>query len=189
MKGVTPALRYARALLEVARETGRVSEVEEDLATVEEIVQDAPAIRRFCTLPRQTLDSRVQFVKLVFGKHVSELTQRTLHVIAINDRLGVIPHLARGFKRLRREESGVTQVVLESASKPEDRLKAQIIAKMELKLGRDVELVTRRNPSLLGGFRLFWDDRLLDNSARARIHALRRQLSQTGNRPVRLRGQ
>lgn len=175
--GATTTLRYARALFEVAREQGELAVVEEDLETIDKILEQAPEIGRFCRLPKHSLDDRLQLVEVAFHPYVRERVRQTLRVAAENDRLRVIPLLREAWIRLRREAEGIEHVILETASQPTEELVQCIRRGMGRRLGRDIELTCRPNPDLVAGFRLLWQDRLLDNSAAARLHNLARHLA------------
>ncbi len=178
MNAITAALRYSRALYDVACDGGLLPVVRDDVRSVDHILNEIAEIGEFCQ-GRHAHSTCVEFVEIAFCPYVHELTARTLRIATENGRLEMILFLPSAYERIRAEKEGVEQVVLETTQPADADLMHTVGDRMRHRLKRDVKLENRLNPDLIGGFRILWQDRVLDDSALARLHALRRLMGTT----------
>src|SRR5690349_7858327 len=174
---------YARALHETARDTGDLPRVVDDMAALSKLFQDLPDVLAWCRGGDSHDASAGEFVRTAFLPVVGPLTGRTLQLAAANGRLYVIPLLPPAFDAELAAQSPTVRVTLETAQPPDDELVALIGARVAQRTGRHPEVVSAVVPALVGGFRAFWQSRLWDCSARARLAALRRRLTRAGGPP------
>lgn len=176
MSGMNTVLRYARALYEAARDAGALTDVAGDMQSIARILDEAPEIRNYCMAEEHPPASCAEFVELAFIPYIHDLTGRMLRIATENGRLAMIPLLPDAFDRVRAEESDVVSVLLETVQPADDELLQRVRERMNERLNMDIELKNQLNADLVGGFRILWRDRILDNSAIARLHALGRQM-------------
>lgn len=177
MNGMTTAVRYARTLYECAEEQADLPPVLAAMVLISRILTEVPAIREFCISARPSKTAGSTLVETAFAAYVDPLVMRTLRLIAENGRLGVIPLLPAAFDRVHAERTAVERVILETPHLAEADLLAEVTERMQRRLGKKVQLENRPNPSLIGGFRVLWRDRLLDNSVSGRLRAMQRCLT------------
>jgi len=177
MSGSIIALRYARALLDVAATRDLSVVIENDLQSVDELMSSAPEIRDFCVGGNHALSVELEFIDLAFCPYVHELTCRSLQIMVRNGRISTIPYLYAATMLLQRENAAVEAVVLETVKMADAALMHRVSERMERRLNKKIELTNRENPDILAGYRVLWRDRLLDNSALARVRAIGRHLA------------
>jgi F-type H+-transporting ATPase subunit delta len=171
------ARRYARALHETARETGQLAEVERDLAWLSGLLLDLPEVLAWCRAGHSHAAAALPFVRTAFLPSVGTLTARTLLAAAEHGRLEVVPLLPAAFEAASVAAGGPVRIRLETAHTPEPELLSRLSNSWALRTGRPVVFTAAVVPELVGGFRLLWNDRLLDRSARGRLRALRSRLT------------
>ena len=150
--------RYARALLKYVTSTGRADEV---YAQVKSLLGDPSAT------PSELEPELGRFVQLVVSKGRRELLREMLTSFAEQYR-----H-SRGIKVAR-----LTTAV--PSADLEERLKSLLCERT----GCTLEMETRVNPDIIGGFILKVDDLMLDASVSRQIELIRRQFIQKNNRIV-----
>lgn len=174
MSGRLVVKRYVKALVMAAEESASLDSVSADIEAIAAILREKE-IKDFC-LKSISSDAAGKFVQTAFIPYVGEYTGRWLTVMAENGRLAALPFAEDAFRELMEQRNGIVSVVLETANEPGDQLVSSILGKIEKHLGKKVVLDARINKALLGGFRLIWQNRILDRSVKGRINNLKMAL-------------
>ncbi len=168
------AVRYSRALYEAAAESGELETVIADMKTVESLFAELPELKAFYGKSELSLAAVKKSIALVFADRVSLKTVNTLNLMVKNDRVMSISFLPAAFLKVSEENGNGYQVTAEFAQQPQESTIAQLRNNMEQRIGKIADLKIREVPSLIGGYRILWANKILDNSVIGRI----RQLSQ-----------
>jgi F-type H+-transporting ATPase subunit delta len=166
---------YARALLDAAKERGRVAEVREEIADFVAAVRDVPELRSLLRNPQ--LDPRAKSAALegVLGES-EELVRNFVRLLAEKGRAGQIEDIAEEFERLVAAEEGQLSVELTTAYELSDEEADAIVRQIEQASGRKVEAERRVDPNLIGGMVLQAGSLRLDASVRGRLERLAQEL-------------
>lgn len=175
MNGQNLTKRYARALYEVSESEGDTN-VAKDVAYISGLMENRE-IRNFCIKDTFSAKSRREFAEIaIFPGMKSKLSGNFVNTVLKNDRIGIFPFLAEAFREIDDEYKGVTTVFAEFANTPEADIVKQIVKKMESKIVRQIRVEMSIKPELLKGFRVIWNNRLIDNSFVGRLRSLRKVL-------------
>jgi F-type H+-transporting ATPase subunit delta len=166
--------RYVEALFRLALEQGSLERVAADVQTMGAEVS-IPEVTAFLSNARvtnaekvsrlepllATLDRTVaNFVRLLFEKSRSEVLIETGEAF----RLRVLEH------------RGATEGRVESARSLDPAQIDELATAIGRQLGKDVILKNEVDPGLVGGVRVFVDNRMIDNSVQGRLGGLQRKL-------------
>ncbi|MBZ4398555.1 ATP synthase F1 subunit delta [Myxococcus faecalis] len=178
MVNVSIARRYARALLDVSSEAGRIDAVAEQLTTFADILAKNPELTDVLNNPAYSRSQRGQVVegvmKLIPG--LEPVLANTLRLLVDRNRLVYVPDIARVFRDMADARAGrVRGNVTSAAALPADTL-AQLRQTLQQLTQRDVILETRVDPSLLGGVSAQVGSILYDGSLRTQLDQMRREL-------------
>ncbi|RME83895.1 MAG: ATP synthase F1 subunit delta [Caldilineae bacterium] len=100
-----------------------------------------------------------------------------LHILAANNDLGFVDDILTQLTRVVREEAGGPQkAVITSAVELDEDEKEKIRARLIERFGANLEFIFAVDPEILGGLVVQVGDKLIDDSVRGRIDALRQQL-------------
>ncbi len=173
----TLARPYARAIFELARDDGSLTEWSVALEAVSHVVENAEA-KAF--LSRRELDNeaRVTFLVSVCGETGggqllgSERGRNLLRLLAENRRLEVLPEISNRFEVLKNRAENTITVRLVTAAGVEESVVSRIGAALERRLGRAVELELQEDPELLGGAVIHAEGQVIDGSVRSRLTEL-----------------
>lgn len=178
MKASLPqsAMRYGRALYETGAQAGELAALGQDMEFLDRVFRELPAAREFCTTPHQNKARELEFLQAIFLSHVGQRTAALIQLAWRNRRLDLLPLLPAAWQQLQAEQAGTVEVVLEAARETDPELQDLVRRHMASVTGAPVQLETRVNPALLGGFRILWQNKILDQSARGRLTALRSRL-------------
>ncbi len=168
--------RYTDAFFDLAVEGGKLDEVKADVELLGEAFSD-PEVAAFLSNPRISREKK-QRALAGFLEGLSPLTRNLVGLTLDRGREAVLVGLPAAFKKRLLARRGATEGVVESARPLEDAEIVRIAEAVGRELGKEVHLVNRVDPSLIGGVRVLCDFRLLDLSVRGRLYGLRRALSQ-----------
>ena len=162
--------RYAQALFELALGANALDTVESDLKSLERARRESPDLRRLLESPGFTSEDKgrgLNAVAAAQGAHA--LTRKFLGLLAQNRRASALPAVATAFARLAAAHRGAVSAEVVSARPLTDIQTQEITAALRQALGRDPEIETRVDPSLLGGLRVRIGSRLFDSSLKTRL--------------------
>ena len=162
---------YARALLDAARERGRVAPVREELADFVAAVREVPELRSVLRNPQLDPRAKSAALETVLGE-ADELVRNFLRVLAEKGRAGQIEDIAEEFERLVAAEEGQLSVELTTAFELSDEEADAIVHQIEQASGRKVEAERKVDPDLIGGMVLQAGSLRLDASVRGRLERL-----------------
>ena len=165
--------RYATALFDLAREAGTIAAVEQSLRTLRQAIDESDAFRQLVASPLVSRDAAVKAVDAVAAELGTDpLTRRFLGVLAQNRRLGQLPHVIRDFRAIAARHRGeVTAEVASAHPLTDDQLEA-LKQQLRARVGRDVSVDTRVDPSLLGGLVVKIGSQMIDSSIKTRLNTL-----------------
>ena len=167
---------YARSLFEVARDRGRLNEVREQLGQFSEALDQNRELQVFFFSPYFSTEEKVDGLRrMVDG--ADELVLNTLALLIENHRMPAIHRIRRAYDSLWREENKLLPVQITSAVALDESVVRRVSEEIGRQTGREVELTTRVDESVLGGLVLQVGNQILDASIRSRLERLRRQVT------------
>ncbi|MDW8480298.1 MAG: F0F1 ATP synthase subunit delta [Xanthomonadales bacterium] len=171
----TLARPYARAAFRVARESGELAAWSRHLAFSAAAAR-RPEVVALLGHPRLSAAARVRLLMPEGLPQLGSPYGNFLALLAERGRLSLLPEIARQFEALRAEAEGRLVGRLRSARPLSEAEVAAIAAALGRRLGRQLELSTEVDPSLLGGFLVALGDRVIDLSVRGGLERMRRSL-------------
>jgi F-type H+-transporting ATPase subunit delta len=162
--------RYAQALFELAEQDGSVAAVESDLKGFEQLRAENADFARMLVSPTFSHEDKARALSAVAeaGK-ANALTRKFVGLLGANNRVAALPAVARAFRKLVADKRGLVAAEVVSAAPLSDAQSSAIAAALRQALGKDPEITTRVDPSILGGLRVKVGSRLFDASLRTRL--------------------
>lgn len=166
--------RYAAAVLEIAREERNLDAWAEAVEALGALTAQ-PAFVAALQGDGMT-DERFQAIvqRVLPGATPTQLN--LFRLLRRKSRLALGPSIASFFQELLDEERGLARAVVTTAVELDGERRAQLERRLGAQTGRQVSVVTRVDPAILGGLMVRIGDRLLDGSTRTRLRQLRTQL-------------
>ena len=171
------ARRYARALLEVARERDEIQVVADRLNRIAKAVLQDSTVAAFLANPQASKDEKAQ--ALLAGLEAIEspdTLKAFLSVLCAASRAALLPTVAREFAKLADDVTGVVEASVISPAPLDEATTGRVRARLEGATGRKVRLETEIRPDLLGGVKVRIGNTVLDGSLQSRIEQMRRAL-------------
>lgn len=170
------ARRYARAMLEIAREAGTAREMRRELETAAATLASHPPLQRALLHPALPAERKRRLIAAVFAGG-SPLVQRALDLVASRGRLALLPEIAAEYGRALLASEGIEAAEVVSAQPLAAPEAARIREALIAATGKGIELKTSVDPDLLGGVLVRIGGRHYDGSLRGRLAELKRHLA------------
>jgi F-type H+-transporting ATPase subunit delta len=169
------SVRYARALFQSALEKKILDNVYQDMIFISEICKIAET-KEFLNSPIIVPSKKEAIFHKMLGDNVEKITLSIIDLIVKNGRESFIPAIARVFIHETKKFKGITESVLTTAVKVDDKVKKQMIDLISDGFKTKVELKEIIDPEVVGGFILQVDDNLIDASIRNKLRKIKKEL-------------
>jgi F-type H+-transporting ATPase subunit delta len=173
MSGKRIVRRYAQALLQAAIDENRLDQVKADVEALDKIILQVPGVREYCEKKSLQPADAGPFCEIAFYPFIGPLTRNLIKILAANQALDALVLFKKAFEDLVSVQEGRINATVQSPKPMEPAILSELEKNLGRRLGKTVKIRTKLNPSLLGGFRILWDNRILDYSAAGRIKKLR----------------
>lgn len=170
------ATRYAKSLIKVAQEKGKLDSVLEDIKAFDGLCN----VRDFHLLLKSPVikaDKKKKILDFMLGSKFDELTMKFIHILLRKGRESYMSEIADEFILEYKKLKQITTVRVTSATKlTENALKVmrQKLADAGISDGK-IELETKVNPKLIGGFTIEFDGKKYDSSVARKLDELHSQ--------------
>jgi len=166
---LTLARPYARAVFSMAHEQQRLSQWSSMLGFSARVVAD-PQVQALLSNPTVSAQALVDLV--VPQGDVDPLFTQFLSVLAENRRLAVLPEIAGLFDTMRADAEKLVKAKITSATPLSDAEVASLRASLVKRFGREVEVSTAIDASLIGGAVIDAGDVVIDGSLKTKLARL-----------------
>ena len=176
--------RYAKALLDLAREQGELDTALKDVAALSSAWKTSSELREIVgnpVVPRPALKAAVDSVMAKLG--ISKLVRNTVNLLSDKGRLAALEEVLAALEELAEAETGRVRVEVVSAKPLEDAYYARLVEKLQRVTDRQVVLVKKQDPSIIGGVISRVGDQVFDGSLSNRLSELRETLLANGDTP------
>ena len=174
------ARRYARALLDVSlsqSKDGAPEKVRGDLETLSGVFREHKDLGALLQNPALGVEAKKKITAALAGRvKATAITQRLLALLAERDRLSLLPLVAEAFVEVWNAQRGVTAAEAVTAVELERAQAKALTGALAKAAGREVVLLARVDPQVLGGLVVRMGGKTYDGSVRGRLAALRETL-------------
>lgn len=170
------ATRYAKSLIDLAEERGKLDRVLDDIKYFREIAKN----RDFALLLKSPIikaDKKQQVFDVLFQGKCDELTMAFLNILLKKGRESGLVDIADEFIQQYKRRNHISTVRLTTASPLSQSTIQAIHQKLLASTATDekVELETKVDPALVGGFVVEFEDKLYDTSVAHKMALLRKE--------------
>jgi F-type H+-transporting ATPase subunit delta len=108
--------------------------------------------------------------------HVNEENENFLKLLVHNNRLNLLPYIAKLFEAYRAEDEGYVEVEVLTAYALSKEAKQEFTTTLEKTLGKKIHMNVTVDKSLIGGVLVRAGDRVIDGSIRGRLQHMQKAL-------------
>jgi F-type H+-transporting ATPase subunit delta len=172
----TIARPYAEAAFRIALESNGLDRWSDTLALLDAAVSDEQVASRLND--PNVSDTALEGVLLgAFGERLDGPGRNFVQVLIANGRLGLVREIRTQYDELKREHEGVLEARIVSAMPIDDAQVRPLVAALEAKYKRRVNVEVEVDPTLIGGARILVGDKVIDATVRGRLDAMRAALA------------
>lgn len=169
--------RYAQSLFDLAQEGGISDSVYGDMLLVMQVCRENHELRSILKNPVIKAGSKKAIVDELFQDKVEKLTVAFLELLIAKRRDILLYEIAERYTEIYKEFNNIKTALLTTAVELESNELSLIINKIESELNTKVDLHTKVNPKLIGGFCLSIDGMQYDASFMNQFTKLKKEFT------------
>lgn len=170
------ASRYAKSLIDFARENNKLEEVKADMTVLDKALESRDLVMLLKSPIVNELKKKEIF-NVVFAGKMSETTLGFLNIILNKGREEYISAISNQFEAQYKILKGISDVTLTTATPISEAnlssIKAKLLSSNETE--EQVEIETVVDPSILGGFIIEIGDKLYNDSVAYKLSQMKKQ--------------
>ena len=175
MKNTKIALRYAKALFELAEENNLLASSFNDMQLVYDVCKTSSDFKKMLTSPIVKYDKKKAIFNQIFEAQINKISLAFILIIAQKRREVYLQDIAENFISLYKDFKNIQVVTINTAKKLEPNYKTNLIEKLTKFTNKEIELIENIDSSIIGGFIINIGDRKYDTSIKNRVLGLKKE--------------
>jgi F-type H+-transporting ATPase subunit delta len=163
------SLRYARALLIAADDTGHAEDLTVEVNGVRDLIATSPDLDSFLDDPTVEVATKRESLARIFEEKLSPLMWRFIDLLVAKRREPILPEILEAAHSMLEERAGRVEAEVRTATKLSDEQQTKLIDRLETITGKDVSLIIEDAPDLVAGFVARVGDTVYDASLGAQL--------------------
>jgi F-type H+-transporting ATPase subunit delta len=173
--------RYAAALFELAAEAKAIDKISDGLSTFQTMLAGSTDLQRLVRSPVFSGEDQMAALEALCAKAgINGIALNFIKLMAKNRRLPALSDAITAFAALVAESKGEVAAEVTSAEKLSEKHIKDIKAALKSSMGREVQLTTKIDSSLLGGLIVKVGSKMMDNSLKTKLQNLKIAMKGTG---------
>lgn len=165
MSSTKLATRYAKSILDFAMEQGKLNEVLADMRMLKSAIDNNREFYMMLKSPIVNGDKKMAVVLNVFHNKITNITENFIGILMRKNRESHFPEIIDAFIVQYNSRMNITPVIITTAQPISADVQTALVNKLKATVGlKEIELTTEIDESLVGGYILHWDNKLIDNS-------------------------
>ena len=175
MKGTRAALRYAKAVLNLAKETHNEVEVNNSMLLISQTITESNELAIVLNSPVIKAADKIKALDAIFSESIDQISLGVLGLLGENKRLPLLAMVAKQFSILFDHDKLIDVAKVTTAIPLTAALNKKVIAKIKELTGNEASVENVVNPDIIGGFILRVGDIQYDASISNNFNELKRQ--------------
>ncbi|HLF52443.1 ATP synthase F1 subunit delta [Flavobacterium sp.] len=176
MASTRAAIRYAKAILDLASSKNVAEAVSNDMFLIMSTIKGNLELNTFIQNPTIKVEIKENALQEIFAE-VNGVTKGLFHLLFENKRFEILEAIASEYNKLFDEMNGVEVAKVTTAFPMDADLEAKVLAKIATFSNKKVTIENVVDASIIGGFILRIGDKQYNASVANRLQVLKRELS------------
>ncbi len=176
MAGGRAAIRYAKAVLSLASDRKTIDAVNEDMKLIANTIAQSKDLSDALQSPVLSASVKKSVLLEVF-KQSDKTTLSLIDTLVANNRIDILEDVAVKYSQLFDQSKGIEVATVTTAIALTDALKQKVLAKAKELTGKDIEVQSIVDESILGGFILRIGDLQYNASIANQLSKLKREFT------------
>ncbi|MFH6997928.1 ATP synthase F1 subunit delta [Flavobacterium sp. FlaQc-57] len=177
MASTRAAIRYAKAILDLANSKGVAEVVNNDMKSIATAIETNTELSSFIQSPTLKVEVKESALLEVFA-NVNGVTKGLFHLLFENKRFEILEAIASEYNKLFDESNGIEVAKVTTAIPMDEALEAKVLAKITTLSDKKITIENIVDASIIGGFILRIGDQQYNASVANRLQVLKRELAQ-----------
>lgn len=170
---------YGEALYTLAREEGLSQTILQQLKVLDSCFAAEPDFIRLLGAPNLPKAERCQILDQSFRGKIEPYLLNFLKILTEKGYMRHFSDCVGAYRELYNRDNGILPVTAVTAVPMTDKQVAALTMKLQQITGKRIELVSKLDPNVLGGMRLDYDGKRVDDTVAHRMDAVRNMLKNT----------
>ena len=170
---------YGLALYDLAKSEGLSEQILKELLVMNRSFHEEPAFLKLLSTPALTKEERCTILDDSFRGKLQPYLLNFLKILTEKGYIRHFSHCCDAYRDQYNRDHGILPVTAVTAVVMTEAQQKRLIGKLEAITGKTVELHNKIDPSCLGGVRLDYDGKRVDDTVAHRLDAVRTLLKNT----------
>ena len=170
------AQNYASARLSIAIDENKVVDYQKEVKELSKIIKDNPGFLLLIDSRFLTVSERKEKVSEILVNFSTDIIN-FIKIIVEHNRVNYLQDILQAFNTLCNENRDIVEGLIYTAFPLEEKTLLKIKKKISQIENRDVDLITRIDPSLIGGVKVVINSHVYDGSIKNQIEKMQIDLS------------
>ncbi|MFG4000739.1 ATP synthase F1 subunit delta [Flavobacterium aquidurense] len=176
MASTRAAIRYAKAILDLANSKGVAEAVNNDMKSIASTIDGNEELSTFIQSPTIKVEVKESALLEVFA-NINGITKGLFHLLFENKRFEILEAISLEYSKLFDEGNNTEVAKVTTAIAMDAALEAKVLAKIATLSDKKITIENVVDPSIIGGFILRIGDQQYNASVANRLQVLKRELS------------
>jgi F-type H+-transporting ATPase subunit delta len=168
--------RYGTAIYELAVESNKLKEIEEEIKVVLNILESEKEFTEILNHPKVVVEEKIKIVENIFSDKISDELLGLIIVTVTKGRQDFLTDIFKYCLNRIDEHNGILTAFISSATDLTDDQKDAIRAKLAKLTNKTINMNYTVDESLIGGLVIRIGDRIVDNSVKGKIRNMSKEL-------------
>ncbi|MGL5541232.1 MAG: ATP synthase F1 subunit delta [Erysipelotrichaceae bacterium] len=167
---------YGSALFDLSVELDQMEAIKHDFQQVVDTCYQERDFVKILQSPRIKKEEKKELFRQLFAGQIETTLLHFLLLLIDKNRIGQLRAIFEGFIRCYNEANQIEVATVWSATALSTQDQAKLIAMLEQKTKKKIELVCKVDPRLIAGIRLKVKDEVMDNTILNRLNNMKKQV-------------
>jgi len=170
------AIRYAKAMYDIASEENFIKEVYKDMNLIKELYGDSLDFKSLLSNSQINYQDKKKAI-LSLLENNNTITEKLIDLLIHNKRVPIIGDIAISFIQLYNKHNDIKEATVITASPINDDLKSIILSKINLNSETAARVGNIIDSSIIGGFIIRFDGKEYNASVKQNLNNLKKELT------------
>ena len=171
------AAPYARALYDYSNSQNVTHQVTGDFQNLEVFLKKADNLVDFLNNPIMNAEAKSELITKVLKSQLNDVTLKFLLILVSRNRINLLQSIIDNYLELVYSVASIKMIEVSSAFKFTNRQKNTLVKKLkQLTNAREIRLTLTIDPTLIGGFLIKTDSRVIDLTIKGQLQQLAKHL-------------
>jgi len=171
------AIRYSKAIFQIAKESNNLPNIKDYMDSIISAHESSEDFKKLINNTLINYSDRKEILSTVISK-MNEKTNNLIDLLITNKRLSILYDIAHGFNDIYNRENNIERATVITATPISDKIKTQVLKKLQKLSNKSVEIENIIDETILGGFILRYENREYNASFSQRLSKLKSELIQ-----------